>query len=577
MFRRITSAARKVGVSLPSLPTNSAASAIAEAKSPGPAAGGSEGLCLESAPSSGGVLEVICPPDGEAGALVQMTAPDGQTLQVEVPEGIAPGQAFQVQYTPITTTPSDNSLASKAKHMTRDVTQKAREAVTMTKDEQIRAATALGHRAMEATIAATGRQAEEFFGKAYGLWGKQMESALASHDNSSVNRLLDHALAARFMASDKMPRAMRAAATYVASSQLRAAIKSENPKLLKGALVAAKRLNAVEIPEFDEAVSKYKEVRRLPPGWDVGRMVLHREGNKLLQKLVTTDPAVMAKFQRLLDLTERKVYTRDRLGQPVPDRLKLVSVTAVENADLWADYMARREAIRREVEADDADTVLSEPVETMVAGDDTGDEGAESIVDSLASDFAEPLLPSVNEVFLFHGTSAAAADKISTENYKLNLAGSAAGILYGRGVYLAEHCTKSDEYTKPMCNGDRHLLICRSTLGRVYYTDKRDVDPRACEKACLDGRHHSVLGDRRKARGTFREFVVFDEEQVYPNYILTYRRVGGTVSKTRSCEVACPPGVSPGDTVPIKAPDGKTINVIVPPGVSAGQKFLIQY
>jgi len=89
---------------------------------------------------------------------------------------------------------------------------------------------------------------------------------------------------------------------------------------------------------------------------------------------------------------------------------------------------------------------------------------------------------------------------------------------------LAENGSKSDEYTRPLPNGDRHLLLCRALLGRVFYNDKKDADPRACEDACLRGRFNSVLGDRRKCRGTFREFIVFDEEQVYANYILTYRR-----------------------------------------------------
>ncbi|CAJ1452807.1 unnamed protein product [Effrenium voratum] len=87
--------------------------------------------------------------------------------------------------------------------------------------------------------------------------------------------------------------------------------------------------------------------------------------------------------------------------------------------------------------------------------------------------------------------------------------------------------TSGDEYTSPLADGVRHLLVCRVALGRVHYTDaKEDADPRGCEDACLKGKYHSILGDRKKCRGlpfpdgTFREFVVFDEEQTYVNYIL---------------------------------------------------------
>ena len=40
----------------------------------------------------------------------------------------------------------------------------------------------------------------------------------------------------------------------------------------------------------------------------------------------------------------------------------------------------------------------------------------------------------------------------------------------------------------------------------------------------LRGEYHSVLGDREKAAGTFREFVVMDQDQVYPEILVRYTR-----------------------------------------------------
>jgi len=135
--------------------------------------------------------------------------------------------------------------------------------------------------------------------------------------------------------------------------------------------------------------------------------------------------------------------------------------------------------------------------------------------------------PLVNEVLLFHGTNPMASNHITSENFKVNLAGSNAGALYGRGIYLAENASKSDEYTTPdRDNGNRTLLVCRVTLGCAFYTDEVLPDARKCENVCTKGPYHCILGDRRKCRGTFREFVIFDEEQVYANYILAYKRVG---------------------------------------------------
>jgi len=403
----------------------------------------------------------------------------------------------------------------------------------------------------------------------------QMDSALASSDNKRINSILDSAMAGTALGANA-PESMRRAASQVATRQLTEAIASEDPKQLKGALVAAKRLNATEVPAFNVAVEKYKEIKKLPPGWDVKNMVLQRVGDRMVAKMDVGDPKIQENFQRLLNLTHRKVYTRDRLGQPVPDRLELVSVTTITNEDLWGDYMARRETIRREVQADGGD-FSQYTVDTQAESEEAP--SAASITTSLAEDFAQPLMAEVNEVFLFHGTSAAAADAIATGNFKVNLAGSNAGTLYGRGVYMAENATKSDEYTRER-PGDqlRYLLLCRTLLGRAYYSDTKETDPRQCEEACLRGKFHSVLGDRRKCRGTFREFVVFDEDQVYPNYILAYKRINPVEDPKKNMMVICPPDCPAGAKVRVQTPDGgPLVEVMVPPGISAGQQFMIQY
>merc|ERR1740121_3279886 len=190
----------------------------------------------------------------------------------------------------------------------------------------------------------------------------------------------------------------------------------------------------------------------------------------------------------------------------------------------------------------------------------------------------------VNEVFLFHGTKKQAAEKITTGDVRVNLAGSNAGTLYGRGVYFAESSAKSDEYTWPErgClesadKATRHMLLCRVVLGRGLYSDTVETDPRECESACVEGKYHAVVGDRRKCRGTFREFIVFDEEQVYPNYILEYRRIAAPVDSTRSLLVQCPADAEPGSTIQFAAANGQQVSVVIPAGVQPGQNFKVQY
>ena len=51
-----------------------------------------------------------------------------------------------------------------------------------------------------------------------------------------------------------------------------------------------------------------------------------------------------------------------------------------------------------------------------------------------------------------------------------------------------------------------------------------DRDPLALSDALHSGKYDSVLADREASVGTYREFVVFDEECVYPEYLILYDR-----------------------------------------------------
>mmetsp|Transcript_45549 Transcript_45549/g.74917 ORF Transcript_45549/g.74917 Transcript_45549/m.74917 type:complete len:143 (-) Transcript_45549:6-434(-) len=64
------------------------------------------------------------------------------------------------------------------------------------------------------------------------------------------------------------------------------------------------------------------------------------------------------------------------------------------------------------------------------------------------------------------------------------------------------------------------VLFCRSLVGRaLQVTDPADYGP-----LVTAGDFHSVVGDREKAVGTFREFVFFHEESIYPEFAVFYRR-----------------------------------------------------
>ena len=110
--------------------------------------------------------------------------------------------------------------------------------------------------------------------------------------------------------------------------------------------------------------------------------------------------------------------------------------------------------------------------------------------DAAAAGMDHMLREDVNEAMLFHGTSSAAAEAITRQDFRLKLSGSNAGTLFGRGIYLAECVSKSDEYTEEVA-GVRTILVCRATLGRVLYTDAQRPNVGDLEQRC-----GSFLGTR---------------------------------------------------------------------------------
>jgi len=140
---------------------------------------------------------------------------------------------------------------------------------------------------------------------------------------------------------------------------------------------------------------------------------------------------------------------------------------------------------------------------------------------------SKELWEGANEFLLFHGSCPAAMDSICDGNFKESCAGAAG--LYGPGFYFAEACSKADEYSSDdkdgIYKGLYAMLLCRVTCGACLYSDEVKPDSKSLlSKVGPRGNYHAVLGDREKARGTYREFVVYDKDQVYPEYVVIYRR-----------------------------------------------------
>ncbi|CAE8632265.1 unnamed protein product [Polarella glacialis] len=245
--------------------------------------------------------------------------------------------------------------------------------------------------------------------------------------------------------------------------------------------------------------------------------------------------------------------TRDRPDEKVADHLEVECVVHLRNKESYLNYCIRRQVIacempeysRRDwnVRTSSSASLSSASVSSPSSLSDAGGPGCGASPHSgptaaqpPSQDFPKSpgeyplsvLDPSFNEHYLWHGTGPAEARGIAERGFDLGQAGSSRGALFGRGLYFAESCLKADEYVRPDAEGRFPLILCRVTLGHVNYCDAEDPWElrESLRFSCRhsSGEHHSVIGDREKIRQTFREFVIFDAHQAYPEYIVWYRR-----------------------------------------------------
>ena len=184
-------------------------------------------------------------------------------------------------------------------------------------------------------------------------------------------------------------------------------------------------------------------------------------------------------------------FTRDRhlhCGGRVPLGCRVANVLRIENHKAFARYRSYKEALR-----------MKRP---CCAEFRVRTSGRINLLDE-----------NVNEAYLFHGTTPESAQSIARDVFRVDRAGT--GAMFGKGVYLAENASKSDEYAKEGSGvyvGLCAMLLCRCALGQVLtVSEKGDMQERLRQ-----GGWDSLCGDRLAAVGTFREMATqFASSQAY--------------------------------------------------------------
>ncbi|CAE7882342.1 PARP11, partial [Symbiodinium microadriaticum] len=245
-----------------------------------------------------------------------------------------------------------------------------------------------------------------------------------------------------------------------------------------------------------------------PDYWKNRGLHAHFRCVELLEDATDT---MQAHIQQLLDDCFIAAATRDRKGA-LPSRLVVEMIQRVEDSALWQKYPECRARI----------ALKTDEVTQL---EDLPGSGSCKTTRSLG-DLNARLDSSINELYLFHGSSPAGVLGIGSSGFNLDLAGSSAGMMFGPGAYFAEASSKGDEYASEdpsgLFAGKCAMLLCRVVCGELFRVEA--ADPRLVQSS-RTGRYDGTLGDREHAAGTYREFVVYDQAQVYPEYVIIYRRI----------------------------------------------------
>jgi hypothetical protein len=221
-----------------------------------------------------------------------------------------------------------------------------------------------------------------------------------------------------------------------------------------------------------------------------------------------------------------------------PKYFKLLKILQVQSDTLWQNYSFQRVRITLDKRAEQCELtnhLKKYPLKTV-------------LVDS-----------SVNEVYLFHGTTREIAETIASKGFDTRLGcqlvtNRLPNGMFGSAVYFAESFSKSNQYVAcPLCNGNsigRGNKDCNCSaqdiekaggyvmiVGRVLLGDShiclhydestykfKEKPPQKPDGSYYD----SIFAESRENfpdhHLSYREFVVYEPAQIYPEFLIYYTR-----------------------------------------------------
>lgn len=130
------------------------------------------------------------------------------------------------------------------------------------------------------------------------------------------------------------------------------------------------------------------------------------------------------------------------------------------------------------------------------------------------------------ERHLFHGTNKKAAEDICHNNFDPRMAGLN-GTSFGRGSYFATKASISSVYAVLSAGDDlHHMFLCKVLVGQVCSGRSSYRRPPPLSTRSKQYLLYDTCVDRVDKPSTF---VVFDNCQCYPYYLIKYKALPGEV------------------------------------------------
>ncbi|XP_069111217.1 protein mono-ADP-ribosyltransferase PARP12-like isoform X1 [Argopecten irradians] len=163
---------------------------------------------------------------------------------------------------------------------------------------------------------------------------------------------------------------------------------------------------------------------------------------------------------------------KDLFYMTMSQSTQILGIDRVENGELWMNFVSKKEKMKRKKK--------------------------------------DP-----NEKQLFHGTTGQYVDAICRQGFDFRFSGKTSGTKYGRGSYFAKSAAYADHYSNEGEMFLARVLVGQYAKGQSSFVRPPPVNPKdpfELYDSCVDSDSNPGI------------FVMFTFDQVYPEYVIKYRK-----------------------------------------------------